>query len=230
MGKAFFITGTDTEVGKTYFGASLASALKESGYSVGVFKPLESGCKHMEGQAVPGDAATLKDASGCEEDLSVICPFCFEEPITPCKAAKINEIQVDPEIIVKSFEKIEQAHDVTLVEGAGGVLSPMFNTWTVMDVIRRLDLPVINVVGSRLGAINHTLLTERAVLDENLRLIGHVLNNFHGTDDPAVTTNQEMIDKFAGCPILGVLPKGQGPWLEPKIFTGHFDLACLGLD
>ncbi len=230
MGKAFFVTGTDTDVGKTFFAASLASYLKSAGYNIGVFKPIESGCATIDGKMVPGDAMTLKRASGCELDMETICPYCLKEAVAPSVAAKNANLFVDVNLILNSFDVLRNEHDVVLVEGAGGVLAPLFDSVKVVDLMRMLAIPAINVIGSKLGAVNHALLTERTILDESLGMIGHVINNLHGVDDPAIQSNPDLIKKHARRKVLGVLPKANGPWLAPDTFKENFDLVALELE
>ena len=230
MGKAFFITGTDTAVGKTYFAASLACALNEAGLKVGVFKPVESGCRYSQGKQVPRDASILKLASGCDLDIPKICPYCFREALAPSEAAKIENVKIDKRRIIETFEYILDSHEVTIVEGAGGLLSPLYESWDVLELMRELCIPVINVVSSKLGAINHTLLTERVILDESLELIGHVVNNLFGTDEPAVLSNPDVIASLTAKPVVCVLPKVQTPWLEPQRFNSYFDFRILDLE
>lgn len=230
MSKAFFITGTDTGIGKTFFAASLASSLKNKGLSVGVFKPVESGCKFSRGEPVPEDATLLKRASGCELELDKICPYPLRQPIVPSLAAQTENVLVDVERIAALFENIVDSHDVTIVEGAGGLMSPLFNDWTVLALMRRLNVPAINVVGSKLGAINHALLTERVILDESIGLVGHVVNNLFGSSDFSISSNPEVITAFARRPVLAVLPHVNSPWMEPELFDSHFDSGLLDLD
>ena len=229
MGKAFFITGTDTSVGKTFFAASLACSLRDAGYKVGVFKPIESGCSTIDGKKIPNDAGLLKRVSGCEADIETICPYCLEDALAPAMAAEKESLKISTDRILEIFEQISMDHDVTLVEGAGGVLAPLYKSVKVIDLMRMLDLPVINVVGSKLGAINHTLLTEWAILDESLGLVGHVINNLYGTKDKAVQTNPALIARHVRRKILCVLPKVNDPWLDPKTFKDHFDMGVLEL-
>lgn len=230
MSKAFFLTGTDTGVGKTFFGASLAAALRDAGYRVGVFKPVESGAGLEAGRKVPADALLLAEAAGCTLDLDLICPYALREPLAPSEAAKMEGVIIDPARIFDAFYAVADASDVVLVEGAGGLLCPLYETWTVLELMRQLNWPAINVVGSKLGAVNHTLLTERVLLDESVGLMGHVINNLYGSDEPAALTNPDLIRSLARTPVLAVLPRAEERWLPPRIFRTHFDLSVLGLE
>ena len=230
MNKAFFITGTDTGIGKTFFAASLAASLKNKGLSVGVFKPIESGCRVSMGEVIPEDATLLKRASGCRLSMEKICPYPLKKALTPALAAGEENVRVDPNKMASLFEEIVDSHDVTIVEGAGGLMSPLFDDWTVLTLVRRLKLPVISVVGSRLGAINHALMTERILLDESIGFAGHVINNLFGSSDISICSNPEMIAAFSRRPVLAVLPHLDAPWMEPDLFDAHFDTGVLDLD
>lgn len=225
MKKAFFITGTDTGVGKTFFACSLAAALVNRGLKVAAFKPMESGCERIDGKLVAKDVTKLQEATGrhCE------CLYTLAEPLAPAEAARIEGVNINPQSVIEAFMRIFEQNDVTLVEGAGGVLVPLADGWSVMDLMRELNIPVINVVGSKLGAINHTLLTERAVLEESLQLVGHVINNLHGASDAATLSNPDVIGALTALPVLGVLPRSenQGDWILPRIFERLIDVDWL---
>jgi dethiobiotin synthetase len=227
MGASFFITGTDTGVGKTFFAASLAAALKDRGYSVGVFKPIESGCESKEGELFPADARKLWRAAGEVQSLDQICPVRLSAPLAPGEAARLEGVMIDRNRIIRVYEETVETFDVTIVEGAGGLFVPLYEGWTVLELIRELGVPVINVVGSKLGAINHALLTERAILAESVELFGHVINNLLGDQDPAVKSNPGQIAAQSVVPILGVLPPCPDPWLDPGSFAECFDLQAL---
>lgn len=230
MNKAFFITGTDTGIGKTFFAASLAASLKNNGLSVGVFKPVESGCRVSMGETIPEDATLLKRASGCRLSREKICPYPLKKALAPALAAGMENVRVELEKIATLFEEIVDSHDVTIVEGAGGLMSPLFGDWTVLSLVRRLNVPVISVVGSRLGAINHALMTERILLDESIGFAGHVVNNLFGSSDLSTSSNPEMIAAFSRRPVLAVLPHLDSPWMEPDLFDAHFDIGVIDLD
>src|SRR5882724_8482431 len=125
MGSGIFITRTDTGVGKTFFACGLAALLKKSGYKVGVMKPAETGCDQGGGgKLVPQDAAALKEAAGCEIPLEQICPYRFREPLAPSVAAEREAIRIDIDYLMSGYGEISETHDITIVEGAGGLLVP----------------------------------------------------------------------------------------------------------
>ncbi|MGH7929640.1 MAG: dethiobiotin synthase, partial [Candidatus Binatia bacterium] len=130
MSKGVFITGTDTGVGKTFFACALAAYLKDLGYKIGVMKPAETGCDAGDGKIAPLDALALKEASGCDLPLEKICPYQFREPLAPSVAAEREGRQIDINRLMDAYHEISSAHDITLVEGAGGLMVPLLPSYT----------------------------------------------------------------------------------------------------
>lgn len=210
MKKAFFITGTDTGVGKTFVTALLAAGLKKRGIDVGVMKPVETGCAEKNGLLIPEDATRLKEAAGVDDTLDEINPYRFKAPLAPSIAARLAGKQIDLEKIKIAFERLQDRHEVMLVEGAGGLLTPMTDDETITDMVLYLDLPLIIVAASRLGAINSTLLAVQAAKYMNIHVKGVVLNHpqdLHASGDLSRDYNCEEMERFLEeAPILGVVP------------------------
>lgn len=202
-----FITGTDTGVGKTSVSCALAAALSTSGHHVGVLKPAETGClaDPRTGERIPEDATRLRFFSGCEADLRTICPYTLRDPLAPLVAARREGIEIDPEVIDDAYRRISAANDITLVEGAGGLLVPIAADLDYAGLAARLDLTIVVVVASRLGAINHALLTMRHAGELGLRIAGYVVNFPTPGADIAADTNVEVLRELLGPP-LGVVP------------------------
>jgi len=210
MGKGLFVTGTDTEVGKTIVTASLVSLLIHDGFDVGVMKPVETGCSKKNGRLVPRDATFLKVVSDSKDGLSLINPYRFSKPLAPSIAAEFDHKEIKIEKISFAYEKLSEKHDITFVEGAGGLLVPLTGKLTNADLILKLALPIIVVVGSKLGAVNHALLTVSWARENGIRVIGLVINQPNrspGTrKNLAQKTNPGLIRSFAEVPILGEVP------------------------
>jgi len=210
MGKGVFVTGTDTEVGKTIVTASLVSLLINDGFDVGVMKPIETGCPKKNGRLVPRDAAFLKVVSDSKDGLSLINPYRFSKPLAPLIAAKIDHKEIKMGKISLAYEKLRKKHDMTFVEGAGGLLVPLTGKLTNVDLILKLALPIIVVVGSKLGAVNHTLLTLNWAREKGIKVVGLVINQPNRNPNPrkniAQKTNPMLIRSLAGVPILGEVP------------------------
>jgi dethiobiotin synthetase len=206
MGRGLFITGTDTGVGKTFFACCLAALLKDSGYKVGVMKPAETGCDQDEGKLVPQDALALKEASGCELPLETICPYQFREPLAPSVAAEREGVRIDIDRLIDVYGEISAARDVTIVEGAGGLLVPLLPSYTYADFAKALKLPLIVVAANKLGMINHLLLTLGHASFQGLSVLGYVANQIESQPSVAAETNREALLSLTGTPCLGELP------------------------
>ena len=206
MGKGIFITGTDTSVGKTFFSCGLAALLKADGYKVGVMKPAETGCVEKDGQLFADDAWRLKRASGCAEPIDRICPYRLPEPLAPSIAAERAGVKIDIDHLLAVCSDIGAKHDVTLVEGAGGLMVPVVPGFTYADFARVAKLPIIVVAANRLGAINHLLLTLEHASCKGLSAIGYVLNRVTAESSLAAETNREGLAGMTGVACLGELP------------------------
>ncbi len=206
MGKGVFITGTDTGVGKTFFACKLAALLRDSGYRVGVMKPAESGCAEREGRLFPEDAVLLKEASASQDSLDKICPYQLREPLAPSVAAQRQGITLKIDKLMDLYDEISSAHDITLVEGAGGLMVPLLPSYTYADFAGVLKLPVIVVAANRLGMINHLLLTLEHSRCKGLKVLGYVLNHLEGGASPAAETNREALSTLTAVRCAGELP------------------------
>ncbi|MCH6544607.1 MAG: dethiobiotin synthase [Deltaproteobacteria bacterium] len=229
MGKGLFITGTDTGVGKTLVACGLASALRELGYKIGVMKPVETGCQDREGELFPQDAFYLKEASGSEEPLHRICPYRLSSPLAPSVAAEEAGIEIHFSLLSQIYSEMSGSNDLTLVEGAGGLLVPLQSRFTYADLVRRLNLPVIVVVANRLGAINHTLLTLAHASRIGIEVVGYILNDLESHPSPATKTNARSLQALTSIPCLGKIPhltttqlQGAGVGIRPSFLSTLF--------
>jgi dethiobiotin synthetase len=205
MGQGIFITGTDTAVGKTYVACALAAQLRESGYRVGVMKPAETGCDAGDGKLVARDAMALQAAAACELPLEKICPYQFREALAPSVAAEREGRRIEVDRLMDIYQEIGAAHDITLVEGAGGLMVPLLPSYTYADFARVLKLPVIVVAANKLGVINHLLLTVEHASCKGLRVLGYILNQVERTASLAAETNREALASLTATPCLGEL-------------------------
>lgn len=206
MGSGIFITGTDTGVGKTFVTATLAAYLRDAGYRVGVMKPVETGCEEREGKLIPADAMRLKDASGCAEPIERICPYRLAEPLAPSIAASRVGVKIDVDHLLAVYAEISATHDVTLVEGAGGLMVPLLPSYTYADFARVFKLPLLVVAANRLGVINHLLLTLEHASCKGLGTLGYVLNRNSNETSLAAEANREALSNLTGIPCFGELP------------------------
>jgi dethiobiotin synthetase len=231
MGSGIFITGTDTGVGKTLFAASLAAYLSGLGYRIGVMKPAETGCEERDGKLIPEDAVRLKEASGSAEPLEKICPYRLPEPLAPSIAAARAGVKIDIDHLMMIYDDISSKHDLTLVEGAGGLMVPLLPSYTYADLARVLKLPVIVVAANKLGAINHLLLTLEHASCKGLTVLGYVFNRVSNENSLAAATNREVLSGLTGFQCLGELPfletAQAGKIFSPDVFEAEFDLKPL---
>jgi len=206
VGKGIFITGTDTAVGKTLIACGLAALLKRRGYKVGVMKPAETGCAEKNGQLFPQDAFHLQQASGCDDPLERICPYRLWLPLAPSVAAAKERLKIDISLIVNLYNEISSVHDITLVEGAGGLLVPLLPRYTYADLARAMDLPLLVVAANRLGAINHLLLTLEHASSRGLTVLGYILNQVASEASLAAQTNPAALRFLTSVPCLAEMP------------------------
>jgi dethiobiotin synthetase len=204
--KGLFITGTDTGVGKTVVAAALTRALVAEGHRVAVMKPVASGSERTAEGLRNEDALALMAASNVPAPYDLVNPYCFEPAISPHIAAEDVGITVDTAIIRRNFDTLAAAADVVIVEGAGGWLAPISRTASIKDIATALGLPVLVVVGIRLGCINHARLTKLAIEElHGATLAGWVAN----TIDPAMPRqkeNLETLTRHLGAPPLAIIP------------------------
>lgn len=172
--RGIFVTGTDTDVGKTFVATLLAAQLTRDGLKVIPKKPVESGCKNINGELIPSDASALKLAAAYDGDLSEVCPYRFEAALSPVRAARMENKSVTTEDLIHTCKY--NGDDFVLVEGAGGFYSPLAEDGLNADLAEALQLPVLLVANDRLGCINQILLTAEAISHRGLKLAAVILN------------------------------------------------------
>ncbi|QNN24660.1 dethiobiotin synthase [Planctomycetales bacterium ZRK34] len=206
-----FITATDTEVGKTVVTCAIAAVLKQRGARVGVCKPIASGCRRDREGLVSEDTEALAHFSDCPLPLATINPVRYRVPLAPCEAAEREGQPVDDEAIAFALRRIDEQADVMLVEGIGGVMVPLDEKRSVIDLAKAIDYPVVVVTRGDLGTLNHTALTCAAIRQAGLRLAGIVINRYHtDTTDLAETTNPRWLARQNRTQILATLPDAEG--------------------
>ncbi len=206
--KGIFITGTDTDVGKTWVAAGLTAVLKESGMQAVYFKPFQSGCPLEGARLIPTDARLAKDVAGLREPLEVLTPIALRLALAPGVAAAQAGVEVDLERIVAGFRDLASRYEFLVVEGAGGLYVPLIGMdFLILDLIRWLGLPLVVVAKSGLGTINHTVLTVKAAQAANIRVAGIILNRYPEKPGLAEETNPGVIEALTGVPIIGRLPE-----------------------
>lgn len=210
MRHGFFVTGTDTGVGKTLVSAALVHHFAQQGLKSAGMKPVAAGCRIENGVLRCDDVVQLQQASNVELPPENINPYAFEPPLAPHVAADMAGTHIEMDFIHAAFKKAAAAVDILVVEGVGGFRVPLNDTEDTADLARVLGLPVILVVGLRLGCLNHALLTAEAVAARGLRLAAWVANGI----DPGMAAQQENLQALQqriAAPCLGVVSFQQRP-------------------
>ncbi len=204
-----FVVGTDTSVGKTFVASLIAAALARAGVKVGVYKPAASGCRRVARALVSDDAVALWDAAGRPSNLKAVCPQRFAAPLSPHLAARQEKKQLDSGLLRAGLEHWTQRSDIVIVEGAGGLMSPLGDHEYVADLAADFGFPLIVVVPNRIGAINSALLTiiAAAARPQPLPIAGIVLNNIlpPKARDPAQSGNRAELELRCVPPVLAQL-------------------------
>lgn len=203
MSSGFFITGTDTNVGKTWSTLALMRALQMRGLIVNGMKPVAAGCQWMQGGWKNADALLLQQHASRALDYRRINPYAFQLPVSPHIACGDTEVKLD--VILNDFGFLKARSDCVLVEGAGGWFSPLCREWDNAYLAKALQLPVILAVGMRLGCINHARLTNQAIRRSGCTLAGWVAVRIE-KDMPEFQANLDFLRAGIEAPLMGVLP------------------------
>lgn len=176
--KDFFVIGTDTDVGKTYSSTLLYKALKKYNYQY--YKPIQSGCFLRNGKLIAPDVDFLTKFNNIDYDDSMVS-YTLKEEVSPHLSAEMEDTKIEIENVVKHFSDLKNKYSNILVEGAGGLYVPLIrDKFYIYDLIKLLKLPVVLVCGTRIGAINHTMLTLNALKDMGIEVHGLIFNNYKG--------------------------------------------------
>ncbi len=228
MRRAYFVTGTDTGVGKTFITAGLAGHYATQGHSVGVMKPIETG---HEGPGWPEDALKLHHAAQNDDEQDMVVPYIFQPPVSPWAATKMSGRVIDFSAIIQKATDIMARHQITFIEGAGGLAVPIDETLTMADIPRQLQIPLIIVSRSGLGTINHTVLTVEYAKSRGVDVAGIVMNQ-HSQElmkrDPSCWHNPAIIEKMTNVPIIGVVPTVSALREGPELWTSVGEKIRLG--
>lgn len=204
--RGWFISGTDTGVGKTAVAAALAAALRRGGVDAGVMKPLQTGVTAAGRDAGQGDGANIARAAGIPDPIDRISPVCLAAPLAPWVAARLEGTEIDLAALERSFLQIAASHEVVVVEGAGGLAVPITREQTMADLAAQLGLPLMLVARAGLGTINHIVLTILYARQKGLEVAGIILNGGRGDGDLAEKTNPAAIEALTGVPVIARLP------------------------
>lgn len=205
--KSFFITGTDTGVGKTVFTCALAHLLHSSGINIGVMKPFATSIPRNDTYQSE-DVELLIKYSGVSDPQSLVNPYFFPVPTSPYMAAKKLGQSIDVDVVLSSFEKLQSIHDVVLIEGIGGILTPILKDYFVADLIKDLNLDVMLVSGTRMGSVNHTLLTLDLCKKYGIRTAGLIINDVEPGGYDMNDLESDLVS-LSGVDVLCKIPNSQ---------------------
>ena len=200
---SFFVTGTDTNIGKTAVTCSLIVKYIEEGFRAGGMKPVAAGCHLENGYMISDDVKKIIEVSNVDLNIKEINPYSFERPIAPHISFKSNEIDIY--LIKKYLRSFENKIDYLFIEGVGGYAVPLTKTFSTADLVESLEIPVILVVGMKLGCINHTLLTVESILNKKQKLCGWVANRIDEHME-AYQENFSFLKEKIKAPCLGEVP------------------------
>ncbi|MFT3654497.1 ATP-dependent dethiobiotin synthetase BioD 1 [Bacillus sp. B01(2024)] len=202
--RSFFVTGTDTGVGKTIVSCGLAAAFRQKRADVGVFKPFLSGVPRTHPES---DTSLLKNMSQTALSHEEITPFEWKEPLAPYTAAMLEGKSVSIEEVTAHWRKIKNRHECFIVEGAGGISVPLGENYLVSHLIKALELPAVIVARPDLGTINHTYLTVEYAKNMGIEVLGIIINGVKSRPGLDEKTNPSIIETLCKVPILGMTPK-----------------------
>ena len=202
--KPLFITATDTDIGKTYVCAGLAHSLKKLDIDVGIMKPFACGVKQKTGFS-SNDLTILSKAAMVNDAEELLNPFFFPIPASPYTAAKNLGVKIDINYLMKCFRKLDKIHDVMLVEGIGGIMTPILKDYAIIDLIKDLEANTIIVTSSKIGTINHTIMTCDMCKNMKIPVKGLIINNFDSTGYP-VSDLERDLSALTDLPVLCSLP------------------------
>ncbi len=221
---SIYVTGTDTGIGKTLASCALLHALRAHGLRAAGMKPVASGCERIDGQWRNADALALQAAGAPGLAYADINPFALEHPLAPELAARDAGTEVRLTPILAAHARLATEVDALVVEGVGGWAAPLSASMMQVDVVRALRLPVVLVVGLRLGCLNHALLSARTIVDDGAHLAGWIASHV----DPAmarVEDNIAMLRERLPAPCWGVLP--HAPGVDPMLQARHLRVPVL---
>ncbi len=217
----YFITGVDTDIGKTFVTRGLALAYEAKGKKAGVFKPLQSGAIKSNNGLLAPDLEAIKEFS---RTVNTKCSYLLEGEVSPALAARLAGVKINIEKIKSDFKEFSRQNDITLVEGAGGLLAPAADNMLCADLIKELNIPIIIVTVPFLGRLNHTLLTIHYAKTNNIPIKGIIVNKVPDkTDDLASLNFINELQRYTDIPVIGEIQETKN--VKAEIF---FDaLACL---
>jgi len=224
--KSLFITGTDTDVGKTYIAAGLAVAFRKMGMDVGVMKPFAAGRAEKKGYKSEDIVILSRAAKACDPE-KLVNPQFFKIPASPYTAWKTLKTKPKISTILSSFKKLTKLHDMILVEGMGGIMTPILKNYFITNLIKDMKIPTVIVTRSKIGTVNHTIMTVKMCEKYKIPVKGIIINNFD--DGYPVLELKRDLQNLTGIKVLGSIPflKDMSDASLYSIFKKNIDLKSL---
>jgi dethiobiotin synthetase len=221
-----FIAGTDTNIGKTIVTGLISSILKDQGYNICTQKWITTGYKKNSND-IKTHLSIMKSKKIENENLTM--PYCFKFPASPHLSAKLGNRKISINKIKNALKKLSSKYDFVIIEGTGGLFTPITNKKVFIDLIHELNIPVILVIGNKLGAINHSLLSIEAIKNRKIKLLGLIFNNIATENKKILNSNIETIKKISKAKVLGILPKTKNISMLKKCLKNsilNFPINC----
>jgi len=224
--KSLFITGTDTDVGKTYITAGLAVSFRKMGIDVGVMKPFAAGAAQKKGYKSEDIVILSRAAKACDPE-NLVNPQFFRIPASPYTAWKTLKTKPKISTILSSFKKLSKLHEMLLVEGMGGIMTPILKDYYITNLIKEMKIPTVIVTRSRIGTVNHTIMTCKMCEKYKIPVKGIIINNFD--DGYPVTELKRDLQNLTGIKVLGSIPfiKNMSDTSLYRIFKKNIDMKTL---
>ena len=201
---SIFVTGSDTDVGKTFVTAGLAVTLRKMGIDVGIMKPFAAGSPQKKGFKSE-DVEILSKAAQVSDSENLMNPQFFKMAASPYTASKDLKVKVRVDLVLSNFKKLSKLHSMLLVEGMGGIMTPILKNYFVSDLIKEMRLPAVIVTRTKIGTVNHTIMTCKMCEKYKIPIKGIIINNFD-SDGYKVKTLKRDLGNLTGVPILGAIP------------------------
>lgn len=201
--KSFFITGTDTDIGKTYITAGLAVTLRKLDIDVGVMKPFAAGTAQKKGYKSEDVDILSRAAMTCDPE-TLVNPQFFKIPASPYTAWKKLKTKPKTSSVLSSFKKLSKLHDIVLVEGMGGIMTPILKDYYITNLIKDMKIPTIIVTSSKIGTVNHTIMTVKMCQKYKIPVKGIIINNFDNGYE--IKQLKKDLEDLTGIKVLGAIP------------------------
>jgi len=224
--KSLFIAGTDTDVGKTYIAAGLAVAFRKMGIDVGVMKPFAAGRAEKKGYKSEDIVILSRAAKACDPE-KLVNPQFFKIPASPYTAWKTLKTKPKISTILSSFKKLTKLHDMILVEGMGGIMTPILKNYYITNLIKEMKIPAVIITRSKIGTVNHTIMTCKMCEKYKIPVKGIIINNFD--DGYPIPELKRDLQNLTGIKVLGSIPfiKNLSDASLYRIFKKNIDLKTL---